>query len=81
MVRSAGKPVSQGRSHNSTTLMKTLVVKLFLSGLGGSPPIIFWIGWIAGLALCELLDVVGTWWVGYWARQYAATDPSTVPVF
>ncbi|KAI0801943.1 hypothetical protein BC629DRAFT_1591605 [Irpex lacteus] len=56
-------------------------LKLFLSGLGGSLPIIFWIGWIAGLALCELLDVVGPWWVGYWARQYAATDPSTVPVF
>ena len=82
MARSAGKPVSaDGLQTSQHSLLLRVLVKLFLSGLGARLPLLLWVGWIVGLALCELFDVVGTWWVGYWARQYEATDPSTVPIF
>ncbi|KAI0703637.1 hypothetical protein BC835DRAFT_1262769 [Cytidiella melzeri] len=54
--------------------------KLFLSGLGGKYPLLFWIGWISGMSLSEVFDVSEMWWLGYWARQYALTDPKTVSV-
>ncbi|KAI0685987.1 hypothetical protein BC835DRAFT_1420713 [Cytidiella melzeri] len=54
--------------------------KLFLSGLSGKYPLVFWVGWIGGMGLSELFDVSEMWWLGYWARQYTYTDPKTVSV-
>lgn len=45
-------------------------VKLFLGGLGGSHPIVFWIVFVGGLLSCDALITAQTWFMGYWAELY-----------
>ncbi|EKM56938.1 uncharacterized protein PHACADRAFT_208107 [Phanerochaete carnosa HHB-10118-sp] len=54
--------------------------KLFLAGLGGRFPFLFWIQYIFGSSMAEVFGVLEMWWLGYWARQYALQDPSGVRV-
>ena len=53
---------------------------MFLSGLGGKWPVVFWVQYLGGSICSELAGVLEMWWLGYWARQYTLQDPSTVKV-
>ncbi|KAF9481117.1 multidrug resistance-associated ABC transporter [Pholiota conissans] len=55
-------------------------LKLFLSGLGGKYPILFFALWIFGLVFTELIYAFQTWFLGYWGSQYENHDPSEVRV-
>lgn len=58
-------------------------VKLYFSGLGGNNPTLFFLVVMIGLVLCDLLNAIQTWYLGYWASQYEHHNypPSEVPVF
>lgn len=64
----------------STALTITGLVKLFLVGLGGKWPLLFWIQYFVGAGGSELFGVAEMWWLGYWARQYSSRDSSEVKV-
>jgi hypothetical protein len=55
-------------------------VKLYLRGLGGNYPFMFFFAFIGGLLLNELSNALQTRYLGYWASQYDDRDPSEVPV-
>ncbi|KAG6837885.1 hypothetical protein H0H93_013038 [Arthromyces matolae] len=56
-------------------------LKLYFAGLGGNSPVFFFLAVITGLILCDLSNVVQTWFLGYWASQYDPHHPSSeVPV-
>ncbi|KAI0052966.1 hypothetical protein FA95DRAFT_1579668 [Auriscalpium vulgare] len=56
-------------------------LKLFLSALGGSHAISFWVLFFGGILLCDVARSVQTWWMGYWAEQYnLVVDPSEVNI-
>ncbi|KAH9019330.1 hypothetical protein EDB83DRAFT_2508434 [Lactarius deliciosus] len=55
-------------------------VKLFVSGLGGAHPVLFWIVFAGGLLLCDTLMTVQTWFMGYWAEQYVIYPPDQVNI-
>ncbi|KAI5124482.1 hypothetical protein M0805_008364 [Coniferiporia weirii] len=52
-------------------------VKLYLLNLGGP---IFWFFFLAAMLLCDLANVIQTWFLGYWASQYDHHHPSEVSV-
>ncbi|RPD81341.1 multidrug resistance-associated ABC transporter [Lentinus tigrinus ALCF2SS1-7] len=55
-------------------------LRLYLSSMGGGYALLFWFAVVMFLAMCELLGVVETWWLGYWAQQYEDKDQSDVSV-
>ncbi|KAH8978585.1 hypothetical protein EDB92DRAFT_2119177 [Lactarius akahatsu] len=55
-------------------------VKLFIKGLGGAHPVLFWIVFAGGLLLCDTLMTVQTWFMGYWAEQYVIYPPDQVDI-
>ncbi|KAH9041259.1 hypothetical protein EDB85DRAFT_1921835 [Lactarius pseudohatsudake] len=55
-------------------------VKLFISGLGGAHPVLFWIVFVGGMLLCDTLMTVQTWFMGYWAEQYVIYPPDQVDI-
>lgn len=55
-------------------------VKLFLSGLGGDYPFIFYSLWISGFMASNWVRTFQTWFLGYWGSQYENHDPSEVRV-
>ncbi|KAH8986104.1 hypothetical protein EDB92DRAFT_1818416 [Lactarius akahatsu] len=55
-------------------------VKLFIKGLGGTHPVLFWIVFAGGLLLCDTLMTVQTWFMGYWAEQYVIYPPDQVDI-
>ncbi|KAF8904793.1 hypothetical protein CPB84DRAFT_1772829 [Gymnopilus junonius] len=56
-------------------------VKLFLSGLGGDYPFVFYSLWIAGFMSTNWMRTFQTWFLGYWGSQYEThDDPSEVRV-
>ncbi|KAG2023135.1 ATP-binding cassette transporter [Coprinopsis cinerea AmutBmut pab1-1] len=56
-------------------------VKMFFSAMGGvKRPQMFFILYMTGIVLCEVVSVAQTWWLGYWASQYSIHPPSEVPV-
>ena len=57
-----------------------LSVKLYVSGMSGNHPFLFWGSFVAGLFLTELLTTMQTWFLGYWAGQYDTHAPGEVPV-
>lgn len=61
-------------------LTSMCLVKLFLDGLGGKWPFLFWFQFIGSLAMNDLFGVMETWWLGFWARQYALRDAGEVHV-
>ncbi|KAJ3564413.1 hypothetical protein NP233_g8310 [Leucocoprinus birnbaumii] len=55
-------------------------VKLFLLGLGGSHPGLFFLSFLGGLFISDLISTFQTWFLGYWASQYETHHPSDVSV-
>ncbi|KAJ3564415.1 hypothetical protein NP233_g8309 [Leucocoprinus birnbaumii] len=55
-------------------------VKLFLLGLGGSHPGLFFASFLGALLACDLISTFQTWYLGYWASQYETHDPADVSV-
>ena len=53
---------------------------MYLTSMGGGHSFLFWGAVVVFLLMCELLGVVETWWLGYWARQYTLMDPRDVDV-
>ncbi|KAH8986106.1 hypothetical protein EDB92DRAFT_2054957 [Lactarius akahatsu] len=73
-----GFRISDGEAHFS--LLNKNEVKLFISGLGGAHPVLFWIVFAGGLLLCDTLMTVQTWFMGYWAEQYVIYPPDQVDI-
>jgi hypothetical protein len=46
----------------------------------GSHPFFFWLIFLGGMALCDTINTIQTWFLGYWASQYTDHDVSEVPV-
>jgi ABC-type glutathione transport system ATPase component len=44
--------------------------KLFLGGVGGGWPVLFWVGFLLSALMADGADTLETWWLGFWARQY-----------
>ncbi|KAI1795060.1 hypothetical protein LXA43DRAFT_1080347 [Ganoderma leucocontextum] len=55
-------------------------LRLYFTSMSGGYSFIFWLGVFGFLSLCELLGVVETYWLGYWAQQYEDTDSSEVKI-
>ncbi|PSR81762.1 hypothetical protein PHLCEN_2v6271 [Hermanssonia centrifuga] len=52
---------------------------LFLGGLGGKWPILFWVQFIGGSWISAGFDAMQVWWLGWWARQYGSQDHVSAP--
>ncbi|KAH9059057.1 hypothetical protein EDB87DRAFT_1832312 [Lactarius vividus] len=80
----AGEPTTQpfrildGETHWCTAQRNE--VKLFINGLGGTHPVLFWILFPVGLLLCDTAMTVQTWFMGYWAEQYDIYPPEQVNI-
>ena len=48
--------------------------------MGGGHAFLFWLAFVGFLGTCELLNVVQTYWLGYWAQQYEVREPGEVSV-
>lgn len=55
-------------------------IKLFLSGLGGNHPFLFFALWTSGIMLTDWLWTFQVWFLGYWGSQYENHAPSEVSV-
>ncbi|PIL37563.1 ATP-binding cassette transporter [Ganoderma sinense ZZ0214-1] len=55
-------------------------LRLYFTSMSGGYSLIFWLGVLGFLGLCELLGVMETYWLGFWAQQYEDTDPSEVKI-
>ncbi|KAH9166805.1 hypothetical protein EDB89DRAFT_2245995 [Lactarius sanguifluus] len=55
-------------------------VRLFINGLGGAHPVLFWIVFAGGMLLFSALMTVQTWFMGYWAEQYDIYPPGQVNI-
>lgn len=53
-------------------------VKLYLSGLGGDYPFMFFSIWISASILTDWMDTFQVWFLGYWGTQYETHAPSEV---
>ena len=53
-------------------------VKLYLSGLGGDYPLMFFSIWISASFLTDWMDTFQVWFLGYWGTQYETHKPSEV---
>ena len=51
-------------------------VKLYLSGLGGDYPFMFFSVWIFAMLLTDWANAFQVWFLGYWGSQYE-THPSS----
>lgn len=58
----------------------SMTVKLYLFGLGGRRPYLFWLRWLIAFLLAELTSAAQVWFLGYWAQQYEDRDPREVNV-
>ena len=48
--------------------------------MGGGYTFLFWLTVLGFMALCELVGVLQTYWLGYWATQYELHDQGEVKV-
>lgn len=55
-------------------------MKLFMLGLGGNYPWIFFSLWISGILLTDWVTTFQVWFLGYWGSQYEGHSPSEVNV-
>ena len=53
-------------------------VKLYLSGLGGDYPFMFFSIWICASFITDWMDTFQVWFLGYWGTQYETHEPSEV---
>ncbi|KAH9041241.1 hypothetical protein EDB85DRAFT_2139914 [Lactarius pseudohatsudake] len=80
----AGEPtiqsfcISDGEAHWCTAQPNE--VKLFINGLGGAHPVLFWILFPVCLLLCDTSMTVQTWFMGYWAEQYDIYPPEQINI-
>ncbi|RPD55086.1 multidrug resistance-associated ABC transporter [Lentinus tigrinus ALCF2SS1-6] len=65
--------ISQGHVSRRT-------VSAYLSDIGGRHPVVFWGSITFGLLICQTVNVVQLYWLGYWAQQYEDNQQSSVPV-
>ncbi|KAJ7489333.1 P-loop containing nucleoside triphosphate hydrolase protein [Mycena latifolia] len=56
-------------------------MRLYLRGLDGGHPILFFPAFVTGLFLSSLSSNFQTWYLGHWAAQYDTHPASEVPVF
>ena len=56
------------------------IVGAYLSDIGGRHPFVFWGSITFGLMICQTINVVQPYWLGYWAQQYEDHDRSSVSV-
>ncbi|KIO02467.1 hypothetical protein M404DRAFT_9898 [Pisolithus tinctorius Marx 270] len=55
-------------------------LKLYFAGLGGGHTMLFWFAFLFLMSATEVVGVVQTWFLGYWASQYEYRLPSEVDV-
>ena len=53
-------------------------IKLFLTGLGGDHPLIFFSLWLTGNLLNDWVNTFQVWFLGFWGSQYENHPPSEV---
>jgi hypothetical protein len=53
-----------------SVILTYFVVGLFLGGVSGTHPVLFWCAFAFGLISVDLLASFETWWLGQWAEQY-----------
>jgi hypothetical protein len=53
-------------------------MKLFLSGLGGDFPLMFFSIWISVSFLTDWVNTFQVWFLGYWSSKYETHTPSEV---
>ena len=53
-------------------------IKLFLTGLGGDHPWIFFSLWLTGNLLSDWVTTFQVWFLGFWGSQYENHPPSEV---
>ena len=53
-------------------------MKLYLSGLGGNFPLLFFSIWISASFLTDWMNTFQVWFLGYWGTQYETHSPSEV---
>ena len=53
-------------------------IKLFLTGLGGDHPLIFFSLWLTGSLLSDWINTFQVWFLGFWGSQYENHPPSEV---
>ncbi|KAI6136946.1 hypothetical protein F5141DRAFT_1077700 [Pisolithus sp. B1] len=55
-------------------------LNLYFANLGGGHTMLFWFAFLFLIAATEVINVVQTWFLGYWASQYEHRLPSEVNV-
>ena len=55
-------------------------VNLFINNLGGTHPVMFWMLFVGGLFVSDVLLNLQTWFLGYWAEQYDMYPPEQVNI-
>ncbi|KAI0080061.1 P-loop containing nucleoside triphosphate hydrolase protein [Panus rudis PR-1116 ss-1] len=53
-------------------------LKLFFSAMGGRHSYMFWATFLTGMTCTPIIEVIQTWFLGYWARQYDIMPPEDV---
>jgi len=78
----AHKSISDGKLIKSEETAEGHVtwrsIKLFLSGLGGNRPLVFFVLWAASLVIMEGMNTFAVWFLGFWGSKYKENHPSTV---
>ncbi|KIJ68833.1 hypothetical protein HYDPIDRAFT_173463 [Hydnomerulius pinastri MD-312] len=54
--------------------------KLYLASLGGSHATLFWFTFLFFMGATEIINIVQTWFLGYWSSQYDLLPASEVDV-
>lgn len=65
----------------SRRLLTYIIVKLYLSGMGGNHPYIYYFAYLGGAVLASAATIGQTWFLGYWASQYDKHAAADVRVF
>jgi hypothetical protein len=55
-------------------------VQMYLSSMSGAWGVLFWLSLVGGTLVCEALNPLQTWWLGYWAQQYETHAPGDVDI-
>ena len=48
---------------------------LYLGAMGG---VFYWLQRMGPEVIAQVLNILTTWWLGWWAAQYASGDPRSV---
>ncbi|KAJ7123761.1 P-loop containing nucleoside triphosphate hydrolase protein [Mycena epipterygia] len=79
----AEKPADSGKLIMAEEIVEGNVgwspIRLYLNGLGGNHPQLFFLALLVGLVLRNFAGNLQTWFLGYWASQYDTRAASEVP--